>query len=112
MNEQEFLNIVEDVVYDINKVLCKKAKEYATETDRLHNFNEAGKFLDCSNVFALAGMMNKHIVSVYDIIKNYEKNRQLPSVELLNEKIGDSINYLILLKACMMDKISKGGTNE
>jgi hypothetical protein len=105
MNSKQFDQVVEECVKAINMVLKSKSKEYSNDTDKLHNFNEAAKLLDCTNVYALVGMMNKHIVSVYDMVKKYETLKQLPTKEFLNEKIGDSINYLILLKACFIDKL-------
>lgn len=107
MNAHDFNKVVEDCINSINTVLMSKSKEYSTDVDKLHNFNEAAKLLDCTNVYALAGMMNKHIVSVYDIVKRFEKTGKLPTKDLLNEKIGDSINYLILLKACFLDKLNR-----
>lgn len=73
MDSQHFKKIVKDCVESINTVLISKSKEYSTDSDKLHNFNEAAKLLGCTNVFALAGMMNKHIVSVYDMIKNMKQ---------------------------------------
>lgn len=106
MNSKQFDQVVEDCIKAINTVLKSKSKEYSSDSDKLHNFNEAAKLLDCTNVYALAGMMNKHIVSVYDMIKKFEISGQLPTKDLLNEKIGDSINYFILLKACFIDKLN------
>lgn len=77
--------------------LCKKANEYAT-TDRLHNFKVAAKLQDCTPVKALGGMMSKHTVSVYDLINDHEAGKPIP-IEMWYEKIGDSINYLLLLTA-------------
>ena len=85
MNAHDFNKIVEDCINSINTVLMSKSKEYSTDVDKLHNFNEAAKLLDCTNVYALVGMMNKHIVSVYDMVKRFEKTGQLPTKDLLNE---------------------------
>jgi uncharacterized protein YqfB (UPF0267 family) len=106
MKIDEFNKVVEEQIKSIKSTLVKKAKEYATDDDRLHNFNLAGVLLDCSSVFALAGMMTKHTVSVYDIIRQYNKLGITPTNELLNEKIGDLINYLILLKAMFISEIN------
>lgn len=45
-------------------------------------------------------MMNKHTVSVYNLVKKMTDGKEV-SVELIDEKIGDMINYLILLEACL-----------
>lgn len=48
---------------------------------------------------ALAGMMCKHTVSVYDMCRSGEY-----PIELWSKKITDSINYLLLLRA-MVEEI-------
>ena len=45
---------------------------------------------------ALAGMMAKHIISIYDMCFSDRKTFELAVWE---EKITDSLNYLFLLKA-------------
>ena len=54
----------------------------------------------CTPVKALGGMMAKHTVSVYDLIEDYEQGKTI-SQEMWAEKIGDSINYLLLLTALL-----------
>lgn len=76
-----------------------KAKEYATE-DRLHNFRVAAVLQRVSAKDALAGMMAKHTVSVYDMCGSEETFSQ----ELWDEKITDSINYLLLLRALIQEE--------
>lgn len=80
-------------------VLCTKATEYATE-DRLHNFKVAAELEQVPAVQALAGMMAKHTVSVYDMCKS---GKEYP-LALWEEKITDHINYLLLLNALIRDK--------
>lgn len=75
-------------------ILNKKAKEYGA-VDRLHNFKIASGLQQVPKEQALAGMMTKHIVSIYDMAM---AGKQF-SAELWNEKIGDSINYLLILRA-------------
>lgn len=74
-----------------------KAKEYATGGDRLHNFKVAAAVQGISPTAALAGMMAKHTVSVYDMVGSGEDY----PMELWEEKIKDSINYLFLLWALL-----------
>ena len=50
------------------------------------------------------GFMLKHIVSINDIIEQ-SKEGKLPSREVIDEKIGDVINYFILLEACLVERI-------
>lgn len=98
MKTEQFNAIVTEQIKRCTDTLIKKAKEYATE-DRLHNFKVAAELEGITPVAALAGMMAKHTVSVYDMCKS---NIEYP-VELWNEKIGDSINYLLLLSALVRE---------
>lgn len=97
MTSDKFTEVISDRIQKCLDVLCKKADEYAT-SDRLHNFKVAGKIQNCTPIKALGGMMCKHTVSVYDLINDFESGKNVP-VELWDEKIGDSINYLLLLTA-------------
>ncbi len=104
MNSAEFDKIVEERCNKIKEILILKGKEYATDTDRLHNFNRASIISQQSREKALWGFALKHYVSYIDILDNVEKGK-LPSIELLDEKIGDLINYLILCEICIKEKI-------
>ena len=99
MNQTDFNDIFEKTVSQCRNVLCSKAKEYATE-DRLHNFKQAAHIQSTTPVKALGGMMSKHTVSIYDMIHSGD----VYSSSLWNEKITDSINYLILLRALIEDE--------
>lgn len=101
MNTNDFNKIILEQIERCENTLCKKAEEYATE-DRLHNFKVAAGLQDCLPTTALAGMMAKHTVSVYDMIRGLEEGKSYP-VELWDEKIGDSINYLLLLAAAVRE---------
>ena len=94
MKQEQFEQIIEEQIEKIRKVLLVKQKEYATE-DRLHNFRVVSNLRDCTMEQALAGMLSKHTVSIYDMI---ESGREFTS-EQWDEKINDHIIYLLLLKA-------------
>lgn len=106
MNSKQFDAIVESRLTRTKHVLLVKAKEYANDSDRLHNFNKAGKMSNQTPEKALRGMLLKHIVSMDDIIENIDKGI-LPSEALLDEKIGDIINYYILIEACITDRFER-----
>ena len=102
MNTNRFNEVIEDRLNLCVSVLCKKADEYATD-DRLHNFKVAAKLQNCTPEKALAGMMCKHTVSVYDLINDLE-NGKCATREMWEEKIGDSLNYLLLLTAMLEER--------
>ena len=98
MTATEFERIFEEQVERSRIVLVNKASEYATE-DRLHNFKVAAALEGKTPEQALAGMMAKHTVSVYDMA---ESGLAYP-IELWQEKITDHINYLFLLNAIVRE---------
>ena len=98
MTTTDFERIFEEQVERSRSVLVYKAKEYATE-DRLHNFRVAAALEGKTPEQALAGMMAKHTVSVYDMA---ESGLAYP-IELWQEKITDHINYLFLLNAIVRE---------
>lgn len=98
MTATEFERLFEEQVERSRKELVNKASEYATE-DRLHNFKVAAALEGKTLEQALAGMMAKHTVSVYDMA---ESGQPYP-IELWQEKITDHINYLFLLNAIVRE---------
>lgn len=99
MTTKIFNDVVEQQLKRCTDVLIKKASEYAADHDRLHNFKVAAVMHSCPPIQALAGMMAKHSVSVYDMCNNGEVH----SREMWDEKITDHINYLILLRALVAE---------
>ena len=98
MDSQKFNQVLEAQLERSTSVLLKKAEEYAT-SNRLHNFDVAAKLQGVSQKEALAGMMAKHTVSIYDMCNTSE----LFTEEQWNEKITDHINYLLLLRAVVQE---------
>lgn len=98
MNVQTF-NVLLDRRLDKTKnVLAKKAVEYGAE-DRLHNFARAAMIANSTKAQACFGMMLKHWVSVIDLVEG----RLEATPEMVDEKLGDTINYLILLEAILTE---------
>jgi hypothetical protein len=106
MKDTEFNEIARKTFADCEKVLGMKNIEYSGINDRLHNFKVAGRMLNITPEVALMGMKIKHTVSVYDIVNNIV-NGNLPDLDVLNEKICDEINYLVLLKALIVERTEK-----
>ena len=98
MNTQEFVMILDAQIIRCREVLIDKAREYATE-DRLHNFKVASGLQGITPQQALAGMMCKHTVSIYDMCRDGERG-----LAMWDEKITDHINYLLLLRALIEEK--------
>lgn len=99
MDTQQFNEHLKEQLSRCETILGKKAGEYAT-ADRLHNFKIAAGLQGCTPEQALAGMMAKHTVSVYDMCMSGERY----PIDLWEEKITDHINYLMLLNALVREK--------
>lgn len=99
MKADEFDILIKKRIEMCLDVLLSKAGEYASDTDRLHNFKVAAEIQGISQQEAVAGMMAKHTTSVYDMVMSGEEFSQAQ----WDEKIGDHINYLLLLYAVLAE---------
>ena len=106
MTPEEFDKIVQERTEKTVATLIEKGKEYRRNNDPMHNFNVAAKLGNTTREKALWGFALKHYVSFMDMLDDIEKG-VLPKTELVDEKIGDLINYLILCEASIKDKISQ-----
>ena len=97
MNAQEFEQIFEEQVDLCRSTLVRKAQEYSP-VDRLSNFKIAATLAGVTPEQALGGMLAKHVVSIYDLIGDNSKD-----LDIWNEKLGDALNYLFLLKALLIE---------
>lgn len=83
-----------------------KSAEYSTDSDKLHNFKRAALDSKQSPEKVILGFLLKHRISVLDMVDNLDKGI-LPTEALVDEKIGDYINYLILLEASIKERIGE-----
>ncbi len=103
MNSETFNQILEETFERCRCIMEMKSDEYATH-DRLHNFKVASLIQMVSPRKALWGMANKHLVSIMDIVGGRPTDRAT-----LDEKINDMINYLVLLKALVIEEMDNEG---
>lgn len=106
ITQKEVNAVFDEQVKRCAAVLQKKTKEYTgDDVDRLGAFKAAAALQHTTQERALAGMLAKHIVSLYDMCfadsVSYEES-------MWDEKITDSLNYLFLLKAV----VKEGNTNK
>ena len=102
MDTPTFEKIVGQRCEAIKAILASKAKEYARE-DRLHNFKRAGLFMNKTPATVCWGFAMKHFTSIADIVDDVERGTP-PTKALAAEKLGDAINYLILLEAILSEE--------
>lgn len=109
MTPSDFNNLVEHRLEKCKDTLIVKAKEYASDNDRLHNFAEAAKLKkttksDCALSFGM-----KHIISIIDIVRAIQVGNAVVSECVIDEKIGDAINYFLLIEACITQEMKERG---
>lgn len=100
MRPEDFNDILRHQINTCDGMLIKKAAEYAPDADRLHNFRQAANLSKETMAQALGGFMLKHTVSIYDMIQSGEHYE----LDLWSEKITDHINYLLILKAVVVEE--------
>lgn len=105
MTEKEFQDVLTTRLTKIKETLSSKAEEYATDNDKLHNFNVGARLTGQTREKVLWGFAIKHYISFLDILDSLDKGK-LPTETLVDEKIGDLINYLVLVEASLKDRLN------
>lgn len=107
MNFKLYTDIINHQITKCQETLTKKRKEYASDESPVANFTSSKQNLRCNTtVYALAGHMDKHTVSIYDMIKAHEDGQRFPASQW-DEKITDHINYLLLLQVILEEEREK-----
>lgn len=100
MTIEKFANVVNSQLDKCKDMLGIKSGEYTRrKADRLEFFKSAAKLQHETPKQALAGMMAKHTISIYDMCAEGDY-----TIERWEEKISDSINYLLLLRAMVEEE--------
>ena len=102
MTREDFTKRVEKRIDLVRQTLLTKHKEYAKDDNVFRNFDEAagGLSLHSTSAEVLWSYMTKHLVSIKDIVSD---NVPVDNA-VVSEKIGDVINYLILLEAMLNER--------
>jgi hypothetical protein len=104
MNHQQFNNIFQDTIMELERLVSVKGGVYANGQNRLHNFDQAGKIKDESALKACQGMWTKQLVSLLDALGSHETaltpdDHPAWEQDRCDEVINDLLVYLILTKA-------------
>jgi len=102
MNLEKFNEIIDEVFSQCKTLLTKKGDEYTGKEDRLEQFKIAATIKRETPLESLSGMMIKHTTKLYGKIGDYPGI--ISNVDEWEEVINDHINYLILLKAVLIDE--------
>ena len=98
--------MVKNTLSECESVLIKKGNEYHRNDNPLHNFEYGSLIVGKTREEVIQGFALKHLISVLDIVNDISKDKN-PSKEITDEKIGDLINYLLLLKFSIYKRIKK-----
>jgi hypothetical protein len=105
MNSKDFIKIISETFEDSERTLSSKGTEYSTNNNVFETFEKSvGSFFSSREEAAL-GFSIKHFTSITDMVltnKEYSK-------EYIDEKFGDIINYMLLLKAMMYENNLENG---
>ena len=103
MTHEKFNNFAKNFVKQTTSVLYAKGKSYAlNRNDRLEHFKSAAKYLNTTPQEACLAQLTKHLISIRDMVCANDGTTFSP--ERWDEKIGDAINYLVLLRAIVIDQ--------
>ena len=107
MTRKQFVqDVVQRRVQLIKDVLQSKNEEYAGQDDVFKAFTESLplSFHDTKQAVAWEFLV-KHLQSIKLIIEERAKTGKIPDEKLLEEKIGDAINYLILIEGMFKEEM-------
>lgn len=111
MSIEEFNEIIEKRISLIKRTLAQKSKEYSTDDDKFHNFKSSvGMSFHKAPEKIAWEFMTKHLQSIKDMLEHVEIDgyNGHPSESHIDEKIGDAINYLILIEGMLKERIKYG----
>lgn len=111
MTQEKFNAFAKNFVKQTTSVLYAKGKSYALNRgDRLEHFKRAAQYLDTTPQEACLAQATKHFISIRDMV--CVNDGTVFSPEQWDEKIGDAINYLVLLRALVIDEEIGNVTND
>ena len=108
----DFEQIIDERCNKIKEVLAKKGTEYTPAgNNRFHSFIKAANKQGITPEKALMGMKAKHTVCIDDLVDLSAHSPGKLDIDVIDEKIGDEINYLILLEGLLKTRAQLGASN-
>ena len=101
MIQEDFDILVNKRLAECKKVLMGKASMYASKKDRLHNFKLGAILVRQTPEQYAMELVTKHIVAIFDKIVN----KEVMDKDFITEKVGDVINYMMLIEALNTERI-------
>ena len=107
MDISEFKGLVEDWQKDSLKVLENKAHDYAGGSTILSNFLKTANMCNIQPEKVFEVMLSIKMCRLVELLGG-----KTPRNESVSDTIDDSINYLYLCKAYLVEKANKGKINK
>tara|TARA_R100001463_G_scaffold9160_2_gene27556 strand:- start:6448 stop:6765 length:318 start_codon:yes stop_codon:yes gene_type:complete len=103
VTKEQFDNFLSTVFNRTIKMFNCKRDEYACNDDVFRSFRLGTGFSIHDEPAQVAyEYLCKHLESIRTMVKNCEEN--VESTEYIEEKIGDAINYLIIIEGLLKEK--------
>lgn len=102
MTNRAFDAILAERLAKTRTVLASKGDQYDAPGDRLRNFKDAAALTGESPAQVCIGFMAKHLVGLFDVV-NRQARGDHSRDHLLDERVTDAVNYLVLLEALVAD---------
>lgn len=100
MSPDDFNEILTRRLDRIQTTLGAKRAEYMTGGDAFSNFKRAAEFQRIRPEQAAWNFLMKHLVSIQDMVES----GTIYSTAQWDEKIGDAVNYLILIEGMVAER--------
>ena len=103
MKQEQFKDVFDQTIKEIEQLLIVKGGEYAGSEDRLANFKRGAQRVGALPDQVLWIYLSKHLDSIETYIKDKVAGTSRPRSEPITGRIDDAINYLILYKAMVIE---------
>lgn len=97
-------SIIENRLANTRHLMIVKGKEYQRNGDKLHNFRRAAEMQRSNMPRVLHGMLQKHIVSYYDMLDDIDLGKKI-SDDYIDQKIGDIVVYFLLQEVAIKEEV-------
>jgi hypothetical protein len=103
MKRDKFELLLASVFNRTQNILASKSKEYATDSDVFASFKKGTGFSFHNEPEKVAyEYLCKHLESIKNMLNNLDNP---PNKNQINEKLGDAINYLIIIEGLLKERI-------
>ena len=106
MNLSKFKILLEGIFRRTESTFNTKRNEYAHDEDGFKSLKNGTSFSFHNEPEQVAyEYLCKHLESIQSILKKLPE--EVPRYELINEKFGDAINYLIIIEGLLKERVNK-----